>query len=132
MTANSAHPGGSPVRKSRYSDEQIAAVLRQAEAGTPVAEIVRKFISVALDQWAYFAKMQLDFSRPGHPSDNAFCESFNNRVRQELLNPNWFYSIDQVRVEAEVWMARRLQRVSSPQLFGEPRPRRVRSPSEEH
>jgi putative transposase len=30
------------VRKSRYSDEQIAAALRQAEIGTPVADITRK------------------------------------------------------------------------------------------
>jgi putative transposase len=30
------------MRKSRYSDEQIATALRQAEAGTPVAEITRK------------------------------------------------------------------------------------------
>jgi putative transposase len=30
------------VRKSRYSDEQIAATLRQAEAGTPIADITRK------------------------------------------------------------------------------------------
>ena len=30
------------MRKSRYSDAQIAAALRQAEAGTPVAEITRK------------------------------------------------------------------------------------------
>jgi putative transposase len=30
------------VRKSRYSDEQIAAALRQAELGTPVIEITRK------------------------------------------------------------------------------------------
>jgi putative transposase len=30
------------LRKSRYSDEQITAALRQAEAGTPIAEIVRK------------------------------------------------------------------------------------------
>jgi len=30
------------VRKSRYSDEQIAAALRQAEAGTPIADITRK------------------------------------------------------------------------------------------
>lgn len=30
------------MRKSRYSDEQIAAALRQAEAGTPIAEITRK------------------------------------------------------------------------------------------
>jgi putative transposase len=30
------------VRKSRYSEEQIATALRQAEAGTQVAEITRK------------------------------------------------------------------------------------------
>ncbi len=30
------------MKKSRFSDEQIAHALRQAEAGTPVAEIVRK------------------------------------------------------------------------------------------
>jgi len=30
------------VRKSRYSDEQIAAALRQAEIGTPVIDITRK------------------------------------------------------------------------------------------
>lgn len=30
------------MRKSRFSEEQIAMALRQAEAGTPVAEICRK------------------------------------------------------------------------------------------
>ena len=30
------------MRKSRYSDEQIAAAFRQAEIGTPVADITRK------------------------------------------------------------------------------------------
>jgi putative transposase len=30
------------LKKSRFSDEQIAHALRQAEAGTPVAEITRK------------------------------------------------------------------------------------------
>jgi putative transposase len=29
-------------RKSRYSPEQIAVALRQAEAGTPIAEITRR------------------------------------------------------------------------------------------
>jgi putative transposase len=30
------------MRRSRFSEEQIALALRQAEAGTPVAEICRK------------------------------------------------------------------------------------------
>ena len=30
------------MRKSRYSDEQIAAALRQAEIGKPVADVTRK------------------------------------------------------------------------------------------
>src|SRR5579875_1317923 len=42
IAANSNETGDPPVRKSRYSDEQIAAALRQAEAGTPVAEVIRK------------------------------------------------------------------------------------------
>ena len=30
------------MKKSKFSDEQIAFALRQAETGTPVAEVVRK------------------------------------------------------------------------------------------
>jgi transposase InsO family protein len=48
-------------------------------------------------------RVKLDFSRPGCPSDNAFCESSNNRVRQELLNPNWFRSLVDVRLQAAAW-----------------------------
>jgi len=47
--------------------------------------------------------VQLDFSRPGRPSDNALCESFNNRVRQELLNPNWFKSLLDLQLQAATW-----------------------------
>jgi putative transposase len=33
---------GGPMKRTRYTDEQIAYALRQAEAGTPVTEICRK------------------------------------------------------------------------------------------
>jgi len=34
--------GGSRMRKQRYSEEQIAFVLKQAELGAPVEEVCRK------------------------------------------------------------------------------------------
>jgi len=47
--------------------------------------------------------VQLAFYRPGRNSDNAFCESFNNRVRQELLNRNWFTFLADARLQAAAW-----------------------------
>jgi putative transposase len=64
-----------------------------------------EFISKALDQWAYWNKVQLDFSRPGKPTDNAFIESFNGRVRQELLNASWFDSLEKAREMTAAWRA---------------------------
>ena len=92
----------------QFKSAQVVEVLRRlvAQRGSP--DCIRcdngpEFVSLQLDQWAYSARVKLDFSRPGRPSDNAFCESFNNRVRQELLNPNWFTSMADMRVQAAAW-----------------------------
>ena len=45
----------------------------------------------------------LDFSRPGKPTDNAFIESFNGRLRDECLNQHWFLSLDEARAVTEAW-----------------------------
>ena len=45
-----------------------------------------EFISRSLDLWAYSSGVKLDFSRPGKPTDNAFIESFNGRLRDEYLS----------------------------------------------
>lgn len=52
-----------------------------------------EFISKVMDKWAYEHGVELDFSRPGEPTDNANVESFNGRLRQECLNATWFMSI---------------------------------------
>lgn len=62
-----------------------------------------EFVAKPLDQWAFWNKIALDFSRPGKPTDNAFIESFNGGVRRELLNPSYFETIDQARSAARVW-----------------------------
>ncbi len=38
----SSRPGGHAVKKSKFTEEQIAYALKQAELGTPVAEVCRK------------------------------------------------------------------------------------------
>ena len=62
-----------------------------------------EFVSKALDQWAYLNGVELDFSRPGKPTDNAIIESFNARVRAECLNENWFLSLEDARKKIEAW-----------------------------
>ena len=62
-----------------------------------------EFISKVLDQWAYLNGVELDFSRPGKPTDNAFIEAFNGRLREECLNENWFLSLEDARDKVEAW-----------------------------
>ena len=62
-----------------------------------------EFISKSLDQWAYLNGVELDFSRPGKPTDNGLIEAFNGRLRQECLNENWFLSLDDAREKVESW-----------------------------
>ena len=44
-----------------------------------------------LDRWAYEKNVELEFSRPGKPTDNALIESFNGSLRDECLSVNWFF-----------------------------------------
>jgi len=37
------------------------------------------------------------------PTDNAFVESFNGRLRDECLNANWFLSLADARTKIEAW-----------------------------
>jgi putative transposase len=62
-----------------------------------------EFTSKQLDQWAYLNGVELDFSPPGKPTDNAFIESFNGRFRQECLNESWFLSLEDAREKVEAW-----------------------------
>ena len=45
-----------------------------------------EFTSRSVDLWAYHNQAQIDFSRPGKPTDNAYVESFNGTLRAECLD----------------------------------------------
>jgi putative transposase len=62
-----------------------------------------EFVSRDLDLWAYQRGVTLDFSRPGKPTDNAFIEAFNGRLRAECLNAHWFLSLADAQKKLEDW-----------------------------
>ena len=53
-----------------------------------------EFVSKILDKCAYENNVELDFSGPGKPTDNPFIESFYGSFRDEYLNTNWFFSLE--------------------------------------
>lgn len=62
-----------------------------------------EFISKVLDKWAYENNVELDFSRPRKPTDNPFIESFNESFRDECLNTNWFFSLEDAQEKFDIW-----------------------------
>lgn len=62
-----------------------------------------EFICMALDKWAFSKGIKLHFSRPGKPTDNAYIESFNGKLRDEFLNMNWFLSLEDLQTQAQNW-----------------------------
>jgi len=62
-----------------------------------------EFTSKSLDELAWNRGVKLDFIRTGRPTENAFIESFNGRLRDECLNVNEFASIEDARQRIEAW-----------------------------
>ena len=43
------------------------------------------------------------FIQPGSPWENGYCESFNGKMRYELLNGEIFYTVKEARIIIEAW-----------------------------
>ncbi len=91
------------------SGERVAHFLDELAATRGLPEVIvvdngPEFISNALDRWAFERKVKLHFIRPGKPTENAFVESFNGRLREECLNATWFDSLDHARKVIDAWL----------------------------
>jgi len=62
-----------------------------------------EFTSAHFHAWAAQRNITLWHTRPGKPSDNAFIESFNGKLRDECLNIHWFLSITHAQSTIEQW-----------------------------
>jgi putative transposase len=93
---------------TRFTGDQVVKVLEELAAvrGRPGSLRIDngpEFTGRSLDLWAYFNQVTLDFSEPATPTDNAFIESFNGRLRQECLNVHWFLCLEDARAKVEAW-----------------------------
>ena len=43
------------------------------------------------------------YIEPGSPWENGYCESFNGKLRDELLNGEIFYSLKEAQIVVEQW-----------------------------
>lgn len=100
----------SPVLAVEHSisGEYLVRVLEKlaAERGLPAAlrmDNGPELRSKALVSWALKNKVRLDYISPGKPTQNAFIESFNSRLREECLDQQLFLSLDDARQKVESW-----------------------------
>jgi transposase InsO family protein len=62
-----------------------------------------EFIAKAVREWIVAAGAKTAFIEPGSPWENGYCESFNSKLRDELLNGEIFYSLAEAKVIIEAW-----------------------------
>jgi putative transposase len=92
----------------RFTGDQVVRVLEGQAAERRVPGAIRvdngpEFTGRSLDLWAYFNGVTLDFSEPATPTDNAFIELLNCRIREECLNLHWFNCLEDSWPRTEAW-----------------------------
>ena len=73
----------------------VPAYIRSDNGPEFIAEAVRDWIAAVGAQTAYIT--------PGSPWENGYVESFNARLRDELLNGAIFYSLKEAQIIIEEW-----------------------------
>ena len=62
-----------------------------------------EFVAQAVRDWIAAVGAKTAFIEPGSPWENGYCESFNGRLRDELLNGEIFYSLREAQIIIERW-----------------------------
>ncbi|RIJ18726.1 IS3 family transposase [Henriciella mobilis] len=62
-----------------------------------------EFIATALREWLEALDVRTLYIEPGSPWENGYCESFNSKLRDELLAREIFYDLREAQVLIENW-----------------------------
>lgn len=87
----------------RVARELTAPVKRRGKPAMIVSDNGTEFTSNAILSWAAEHQVDWHYIAPGKPTQNAFAESFNGRMRDELLNESLFMGLDHARELVTAW-----------------------------
>lgn len=90
----------SGARVARELDHVIAT---RGQPATIVSDNGTEFTSCAILSWSQKLRLDWHYIAPGKPTQNAFIESFNGKLRDELLNETIFISLDHARRALASW-----------------------------
>jgi transposase InsO family protein len=62
-----------------------------------------EFVAKAVQEWIGAVGAKTAYIAPGSPWENGFIESFNARLRDELLDGEIFYTLAEARIVVESW-----------------------------
>ena len=88
--------------------QRVARVLGQLREQGKLPQVLvcdngTEFTSRAMLMWSHATATKLHFIQPGKPTQNAYCESFNGKLRVECLQQRWFASLPEARKVIEAW-----------------------------
>jgi putative transposase len=88
----------------RVARELTAIIERRGKPGMIVSDNGTELTSYAIFTWARDHKIDWHYIAPGRPMQNGYVESFNGKMRDELLNETLFFSLDQARSVIAAWV----------------------------
>ena len=62
-----------------------------------------EFVAKAVQEWIGAVGAKTAYIAPGSPWENGFIESFNARLRDELLDGEIFYTLAEAKIVVESW-----------------------------
>jgi putative transposase len=62
-----------------------------------------EFTAKAVQDWISAVGAKTAYIEPGSPWENGYCESFNSKLRDELLNGEVFCTLQEARIIIENW-----------------------------
>ena len=62
-----------------------------------------EFVAKAVQEWITAVGASTAYIEPGSPWENGYCESFNSKLRDELLKGEIFYTLEEAKVIIESW-----------------------------